>query len=150
MTLIPHEATSMTDALQVMRIRNVCRDGFSTHTEIIWPDEQRVWWAETEGRRGAWLYRAHDAMEYVGFGLLLKRDDDCWTTTVAVLPDYRGHNYGKAIMHDIVTRCPGPCRGTARKDNPAAVRLHIADDWDMVDGPDPRLVYFRARAGVTA
>lgn len=150
MTLIPHEAVTLFDAMHIMNIRNRCKDGFSTHTERLTGEQQERWWFETEGRRLAWLYRSADTVEYVGFGLLLKQPDGMWTTTVAVLPEYGGLGCGKAITHDIVTRCPGPCRATARKDNPAAVKLHVADDWDVVEGPDERLVYFRTKAGVTA
>ena len=149
-TLNAREAASIFDAYSIMHIRNRCRAGFSTHTDEIAPAEQERWWEATAGRRLAWLYRPDDSRSYVGFGLLLRQDDGLWTTTVAVLPEHAGKGYGRAITHDIVMRCPGQCRATARRDNPAAVKLHVADDWDIVDGPDPRLAYFRSKAQVTA
>lgn len=130
-------------------IRNICRDGFSTETREITSAQQMQWWAETRPRRLAWTYR-DSYHNLVGFGLLLKQDDGLWTTTVAVLPEFAGKGYGKEITRDIVSKCPGECRATARKDNPAAVKLHVSEDWDIVDGPDERLVYFRTKAGVTA
>lgn len=150
MNLTAHECAHVFDAYHIMNIRNRCKDGFSQHNDLIKPEEQERWWNETDGKRLAWLYREEGGSAYLGFGVLLRQDDGFWTTTVAVLPEYGGMGYGKAITHDIVTRCPGPCRATARKDNPAAVKLHAAEDWDVVDGPDERLVYFRTKAGVTA
>lgn len=151
MTLHPHEAISYFDALEILNIRNICRDGFSEYNERITGAQQQKWWEETDGKRLAWLYRDDTSKSYVAFGVLLLQDDGFWTTTVGVLPESAGKGYGKAITHDLVERAPGPCRAAARKDNPAAVRCHnITEDWDIVEGPDERLVYFRTKAGVTA
>lgn len=154
MNLHSRQATLDLDALTILAIRNICRAGFSNETREISTQQQREWWKSTVMRRVAWLYYETDEETEqptpVGFGLLLLQDDGLWTTTTAVLPPYSGRGYGKEITHDIVTKCPGECRATARKDNPAAVQLHIPEDWDVVDGPDERLVYFRTKAGVTA
>lgn len=145
MTLHPLFINCLDLAYLMVDIRNACREGFSNENNVITPEQQREWWVATEGKRLAWLY--HDEGGHrVGFGLLLLHDDGLWTTTVAVLPEFAGKGYGKYITHDIVVRCPGECRATARKDNPAAVRLHILEDWDIVDGPDDRLVYFRTKS----
>jgi GNAT superfamily N-acetyltransferase len=148
-SLHAREATGFNHMESIRLIRNTCREGFSQYNEPISGADQVRWWAATEGKRLAWLY-TDDERLIVGFGVLLLQDDGFWTTTVAVLPEHAGKGYGKVITHDIVTRCPGPCKATARKDNPAAVKLHVAEDWDVVDGPDERLVYFRTKAGVTA
>jgi hypothetical protein len=38
----------------------------------------------------------------------------------------------------------------ALKTNPAGVKVYVPDDWDMVDGPDERYVYFKTKVGVPA
>jgi GNAT superfamily N-acetyltransferase len=149
MSLRADPAVTFEDALLIAYFRNVCTAGFSQFNGEISDDEQRAFWERTEGKRRAWLYFDDEGVP-VGFGMLLLQDDGLWTTTVAVHPNHAGLGYGKAITHDIVTMAPGPCRAQARKDNPAAVKLHVADDWDIVDGPNPALVYFRSKVGVTA
>lgn len=131
--------------VEAMRqIRNRCKDGFSSYTEEISPAEQIAWWTHQGDKVRAWLYE-DDLANLVGFGCLRRDAEGRWLTVVAVLPEFGGLGYGKAITHDIVMRSPGRCWATARKDNPAAVKLHIEADWDVVDGPDERLVYFRGK-----
>lgn len=137
----------MEDAQVMRRIRNACRDGFSHATAEIRPGEQALWWNANRDRVQAWLYEAGDGRGFIGFGMLrpLNGDDGPLVTTVAVLPLHRGHGHGKAISRDLVERAGDrPVAGQARLDNPAAVALHDADYWERVEGPDPRLAYFRA------
>lgn len=146
-------ATTLDDAQTIRYIRNVCKDGFSQFNAKISRSTQVKFWERTEGKRRAWLYVTSvggNPESPVGFGLLLLQDDGLWTTTVAVLPEHAGKGYGKHITSDIVSLSPGPCRAQARKDNPAAVKLHVSELWDVVEGPDERLVYFRTKAGVPA
>ena len=141
-------ATRRAHADRIRLIRNACRGTFSHYNdELTWWAQQQ-WWTRTEGKRLAWLYS--DETGIIGFGVLLLRDDGYWTTTVAVLPDAAGRNYGKAIIHDLVMNAPGPCTGMALKTNPAGVKVYVPDDWDMVDGPDERYVYFKTKVGVPA
>jgi GNAT superfamily N-acetyltransferase len=139
-------ATPVLDArdVEIIRlIRKETREGYSAFNDEITADQQQAWWNANRDHLWAWTYslpKQPDAI--VGFGLLRQDDDGYWLTTVGVLPECTGHGYGKEITHDIVMRAPGRCRATARKDNPAAVKLHVSDDWDIVDGPDERLVYF--------
>lgn len=149
MTLRPDPAVTLDDALLIAYFRNICKDGFSQFNGEISDDEQRAFWRRTEGKRRAWLYFDDEGVP-VGFGMLLLQDDGLWTTTVAVHPNHSGKGYGKAITCDLVRFAPGPCRAQARKDNPAAVKLHTPEFWDVVDGPDDRLVYFRSKVGVQA
>lgn len=144
-------AFPIVDDLDVERlrfVRNATAWGYSNYNDVISEAEQRRWWAENHSKVLGWLYR-DDYASLVGFGLLRLGDDGYWRTVVGVLPSFEGRGYGKAITHDIVVRAPGPCRATARKDNPAAVKLHVPEDWLTVDGPDERLVYFETRPGVT-
>lgn len=131
-------------ALEMAAIRNVCRDGFSSFREPIGHHQQRLWWAQNKEHGKAFLYRGPSG-EVVGFGLL-RPDRDEWITTVAVLPAFAGSGYGKAISRHLVRECPGPVRSTARRDNPAAVKLHDVLYWREVEGADPALVYFEARS----
>ncbi len=125
----------------VRQIRNVTAAGFSNHNDAILPADHQVWWRQTEPL--AWLYASPEGI--VGFGLLRRDDKDRWVTVVAVLPEHGGHGYGKYITADIVRRSPGLVYATARLDNPAAVKLHVEEDWERIDGEDPRLAYFRGR-----
>lgn len=147
MALTAYPIQSDIDVERLRMIRNATAHGFSNHTDQISADQQRAWWASMQGRVKGWLYR-DEYKQLVGFGLLRRDDEGYWLTVVGVLPGYEGRGYGKEITHDIVTRAPGRCKATARKDNPGAVKLHVDADWEIVDGPDERLVYFLGRAEV--
>lgn len=144
MTLTAHFIASELDVERLRYVRNRTAHGYSTHTEQISEAQQRAWWVENRDRVMGWLYR-DEWRTLVGFGLLRQADDGYWLTVVGVLPEHGGRGYGKWITHDIVMRAPGKVRATARKDNPAAVKLHVPEDWRIVDGPDERLVYFEGR-----
>lgn len=144
MTLTAHPIESENDVERLRLIRNKTAAGYSNFTDQISQVQQRQWWAENRERLQGWLYRDQYA-QLVGFGLLRQDDEGFWLTVVGVLPGFEGNGYGKFITHDIVTKAPGRCKATARKDNPGAVKLHVASDWDVVDGPDERLVYFESK-----
>lgn len=132
------------DQIELVRtIRNQCAAGFSNYTYQVSAAAHIEFWQREQPL--AWLYLDEPGRP-VGFGLL-RQNAGRWFTVVAVLPEFGGRGYGSQITHDIVERCPGHCWATARKDNPAAVKLHRAEDWDVVAGPDPRLVYFRGKRG---
>lgn len=149
MTLTAHPIESEIDVERLRLIRNKTAHGYSNHTDQISQAQQRRWWAENHERLMGWLYR-DEFTQLVGFGLLRQDDDGDWLTVVGVLPGFEGKGYGKFITHDIVTKAPGRCRATARKDNPGAVKLHVESDWDIVPGPDERLVYFVGKTAVAA
>lgn len=133
------------DQVERMRLlRNATKDGYSAFNENISEAAQITWWRVNRANLRAWLY-ADEAGLIVGFGLLRRDDAGRWLTTVGVLPEHSGRGYGKWITHDIVFRAPGRCWAAARRDNPAAVALHVGEDWEVIDGYDPRLVYFRTR-----
>jgi len=125
-------------------IRNRCAAGFANFNDDISEAQQILWWQSNRARLRAWLY-LDGTSNVVGFGLLTTHDDGTQWTTVGVLPEHEGHNYGKWITHHLINQAPGRVYGAARRDNPAAVRLHVEDDWIECEGPDPRLVYFRTR-----
>ncbi len=143
MTLRPLFVKHLDQIERVRLIRNECAAGFSNYTDQIAEGAHWAWWEREKPL--AWLYARPDGI-VVGFGMLRQDEQGRWVTVVAVLPEYGGQGHGKAITHDIVTRSPGPCFATARRDNPAAVKLHVTEDWETISGPDPRLVYFRTRA----
>lgn len=124
-------------------IRNVCREGFSHDTTIITEGAQREWWAALRGHVKAWLYWIPND-EVIGYGLLRQTPDGRWWSSVAVLPEHEGHGYGGAITADLVRRHDGPVYGEARLDNPAAMRLHRAADWEEL-GRDATHVRYRTR-----
>ena len=141
MNLTAHLIETPRDVECLRCIRNITRQGYSNHNALVSPSEQAAWWAANQERVRAWLYFEAD-QHLAGFGLLRLADDGYWRTVVGVLPGFEGRGYGKWITRDIVAKAPGGCRATARRDNPAAVKLHVEDDWRVVEGPDPRLVYF--------
>ena len=145
--LTAHPIQQDIDVERLRFIRNVTSWGYSNHTAQISAEQQRTWWAENRERMRGWLYR-DEFKQLVGFGLIRQDDEGFWLTVVGVLPGHEGRGFGKFITHDIVTRAPGRCKATARKDNPGAVKLHVDSDWEIVEGPDERLVYFLGRAEV--
>lgn len=146
MTLTPIPVRSAFEIQVMRRIRNRTASGYAYHNDWISPDQQAVWWADMGERVRAWLYQDGDGAT-VGFGMLLRHDDGTDWTTVGVLPEHGGHNYGRQITAHLIRQVPGRVYGCARKDNPAAVFLHVPEDWMMIDGPDPRLVYFQTLKG---
>lgn len=145
--LLSHAIASDDDVEVLRRIRNRCAAGFSFDTSEISPAQQRVWWALNRHRVVGWLYCCGDPDKTVGYGLLRQTEDKRWWSSVAVLPKYAGQGFGKSITTDIIHHCPnGVVWATARKDNPAAVKLHDLKFWDIIDGPDERLVYFRTKS----
>lgn len=127
------------DTLRV--IRNECRDGFSYDNHEISIEEQAQWWHENHGRVRCWLY-ATGTDGYVGFGLVRRDDDGRWLSSVGVVPAASGKGYGGAITADLVRRVDEPVYGSARLDNPAAMRLHREADWEEI-GRDERLAHYR-------
>jgi GNAT superfamily N-acetyltransferase len=129
-------------------IRNTCRLGFAHDSEPISQTAQEQWWAANQSNVIAYLYQ--DAETFiVGFALLRRTEDGRWWSSVAVLPPYSGRGYGGAMTAHIARQSPtGVTHGQARKDNPAACRLHHARDWECI-GEDDRLRTYRTREGLS-
>lgn len=136
------------DHVELLRwIRNTCREGFSDFRGVIAPAQQARWWAEMRGKVIACLYQDADGRA-TGYGLLRATEDGRWWSSVAVLPTFGGHGYGGAITRHIVRQSPtGVVWASARNDNPPALRLHCAEDWETI-GADNDLTYFRTRPGL--
>jgi len=129
---------------QMRRIRNVDRDGYSTASDEITPEQQARWWSEHGGTVHAWLY-LDTAGALVGFGLVRPDANGHWCPSVGVLPNYRGRGYGKWIISDLTRQAPERLYAQAKRANAAGCRTHAAADWDEIDGPDPAYRYYRAR-----
>lgn len=140
LTAIPVDRLARVERMR--QIRNATAAGYANFNGRISFDQQVRWWEENQRHLRAWLY-LNPAKVVVGFGLLTRHADFRWYTTVGVLPEHGRRNYGKEITAHLIRQAPGRVYGAARRDNPAAVRLHVEDDWSEVPGPDPRLVYFR-------
>jgi GNAT superfamily N-acetyltransferase len=146
-TAVSLKAEPVETAAQVewlRQIRNVCREGFSHDTAYITREQQGQWWFKNKRLVRAWLYREHTE-RLVGFGMLRRDEHDHEVSSVAVLPECAGKGYGGHITADIIRRAHGQVYGTARLDNPGALALHRAEDWD-VTGEDGRLRFFRTKA----
>ena len=144
MTLHPLPVDRPARVERMRLIRNRCAAGFANFNDLITAEQQAKWWKANKANLRAWLY-LDDYSNVVGFGLLTRHDDGTLWTTVGVDPQHNGRNWGKFITHHLIGQAPGRVYGAARKDNPAAVRLHVDEDWTECDGPDDRLVYFRTR-----
>lgn len=125
-------------------IRNTQRAGFAHDTAPISTAAQAVWWAANAGKLVAYLYQQAQTF-VVGYGCLRLTDDGRWWSSVAVLPEFGGRGYGKAITAHLIRQSPvGVVWGQARKDNPPADRIHDRRDWDVV-GEDERLWHYKTR-----
>lgn len=140
--------TNLCQVERLRRIRNVCRDGFSHHTGEIDQTRQADWWLFNEPHLRIWLYGDITEVEgaYLGFAMARQDEHGDWWATIAVLPEYRGLGYGKTLTAHLVRVAGVPLNGQARKDNPAAVKLHVAEDWDEVTCSDSLLRQFHAKA----
>lgn len=133
--------------VEILRqIRNACREGFSFDNSEISPEQQAKWWASMRDRFKGWLYYDSGGV-YVGYGALRCAEDDLWYSSVAVLPEQAGRGYGGAITADVIRRVDFEVWATARLDNPAAMRLHRAVDWDEI-ARDNRLAHYVTKAHV--
>jgi GNAT superfamily N-acetyltransferase len=133
--------------MQLRMIRNACRDGFAHDTAEISHEQQLAWWAANKERVVGFLYR--DLFGFpVGYGLVRRDDKGRWWSSVAVLPQYAGKGFGKAITRHVIRQCPaGVVYAEARKDHPAADRLHNRRDWDVV-GEDAERWHYRTKEGL--
>lgn len=139
---------TMRDVLIMGQIRNACRAGFSADTTPIDDDRQAAWWRWNHHRVEAWLFEDGDGA-IVGYGALLQRPDGTWVSSVAVLPQFGGHGYGKAITTWIVLAVDHEVYARARTDNPAAVKLHDPLIWETTGvDQEGQNVYFRTRPKV--
>lgn len=125
-------------------IRNERRDGFAHDTAPISTAAQAAWWSANQGKVIAYLYQQAQ-MFVVGYGLLRRDDAGRYWDSIAVLPEFGGRGYGKAITAHLIRQPPaGVVWGQARKDNPPADRIHDRRDWDVV-GEDERLWHYKTR-----
>jgi ribosomal protein S18 acetylase RimI-like enzyme len=128
-------------------IRNEQRQGFAHDTAPISTAAQTAWWGLMEGKVIAYLYQQSQTF-VVGYGLLRLDEDGRWWSSVAVLPEFGGRGYGKAVTSHIIRQSPtGVVYAQARKDNPQADRIHDRRDWE-VTGEDKRLWHYRTREGL--
>lgn len=127
-------------------IRNCCRAGFAHDTAKIGRRAQRKWWDANRARLvGALYYQADSAVAY---GLLRQTDDGRWWSSVAVMPRFGGCGFGRLVTQHIVRQSPdGVVWAEARKDQPAAMALHRADDWEVI-GEDETRMHYRTRPDI--
>lgn len=134
---------SMPDVLLMGAIRNRQRRGFSADTTPIDDERQSGWWRWNHHRVEGWLFD-DQAGNTVGYGALLQQPDGRWVSSCAVLPEFTGHGFGKAILTWMVLAVDHEIYARARTDNPAAIKLHDPLLWE-VTGVDQegQNVYFR-------
>lgn len=134
------------DVLAMGAIRDRQRAGFSHDHSPITPEMQIRWWDRNKFRLIAYLYDDVDG-NTVGYGALRQEDDGRWYSSVAVLPEFGGHGYGRTITTHLVLSVPFDVWASARNDNPAAQKLHDPCIWDVL-GADNDLIYYRTRPKV--
>ena len=141
----PVETAAHVETLR--QLRNAGRDGFAHDNGEISEAQQAAWWAANGGRVLAWLFTRggyYDPREVVGYGLLRRGPDGRLWSSVAVAPAFRGLGYGLAVTRATVERAPAEVWGEARRDNPAALRLHDPEYWELVEEGE-RTCLFRTR-----
>jgi GNAT superfamily N-acetyltransferase len=145
---MPHlEAVFITtpDQVESMRlIRNATRFDFSHDHSVISEMHQRAWWVVMRGKIKAWLY--YCAGSLVGYGMIRQTPDGRWWNSLAILPEFRGHGYGTAIVSDLLGQNEERIFASVRRDNLPALAMHHEYDWERyaeTDG-DESLVYFRS------
>ncbi len=134
------------DVLLMSHIRNECRMGFSNFQGLISEVEQLRWWQANKLRLQAWLY-ADQAGRTIGYGLLRQGEDGRWFSSCAVLPQFGGKGYGRAILAHMVTAVDHEVWAAASPTNEAAQRLHNNTQWEVI-GADDAHIYYRTRPKV--
>lgn len=148
LTAIAVETAEQVERLRHMR--NATAYGFSNDVGQISMQHQHAWWIAMRGRVRAWLYQSEDQL--IGFGMLRQTEDGKWWNSLGVLPAYQRHGYGAEITHDLLLHHQfrsdvgnQPLYATVRRENLAALAMHHEQDWDIIDGDDERLTYFRSK-----
>jgi GNAT superfamily N-acetyltransferase len=127
------------------QLRNLTSYGFSHFRGYITEDQQEIWWEEHKDHFEGWLYWHMMAQTFVGYGAVRQDSDGKWWNSIAVRPAHQGRGYGTMITHDVLARHHGPVFATVLKDNHAGIAMHHTDDWECIDGPDQRVLYFQSK-----
>ena len=145
--LVAQKVVTQGDAWAMAHIRNVCRLGFSGDQHEISSPQQRQWWAANSDQVQAWLYFVTGDERPVGFGMLRPHENGrALTTSCAVLPTWAGRGFGNAILRHLVREAGDALvEAQALRVNRPACRLHDAEYWREVPGPNAQLMYFRAK-----
>jgi len=145
---VPIQTQSQVNSMRV--IRNYGADGFSGDNRVITVDEQARWWQSVQGRCHAWLFglqRDDPWADTVGFGMILRRENKCWSPSAGVLPAYRGNGYGKQIVSWLALEAGNmgiQLHAQALRSNTAAVKAHNPLYWECYMA-NQEYVYFRTR-----
>lgn len=134
------------DVLSMGKIRSIQAKGFSHDRTPIDDERQMAWWRWNHQRLEAWLYDDQDG-NTVAYGCLRQEADGRWYSSVAVLPQFGGKGYGKAVTHHLIHAVEHDVWASARVDNPAAQKLHDDLYWDVL-GTDGELVFYRTKAKI--
>jgi GNAT superfamily N-acetyltransferase len=143
--LVPVPVDKLMRALLVGQIRNACADLPSARTEPTDAAQQTKFWEANKDTMKMYLFLNPKDFQPVGYCGALQRDGKMWTTA-AVLPEHRGHDYGRKIMRFFLRMVEYDCWATARRDNPAAVKLHTSEDWEVWMSED-KLFHFHTWRG---
>lgn len=95
----PKEVTSLSQALHVALIRNVCIGLYTHHNEAISPLQQRAWWNNRPKGLRLWLY---GEPQYFAFGMLRPDDGGRLWATLGVIPSMRNQGFGTAIYRHLI------------------------------------------------
>jgi hypothetical protein len=128
------------DVLTMGRIRDTCRAGFSADTTPIDDARQLDWWRWNHERVRGWLFDDAGG-NTVGYGALLQQPDGRWVSSVAVLPQFGGRGYGKAITTWTVLSVDHAIYARARLDNNPARRLHDDLIWEFITADNENEYY---------
>jgi GNAT superfamily N-acetyltransferase len=87
--------TTEQDLEALRQIRNSGREWMTRDTAEISPEQQAAWWAARDPETCMVFLFSHQDTD-IGYGML-RRIDDYWWCSLAVLPHKRGQGYGEQI-----------------------------------------------------
>ena len=103
-TLHVKELSTLEGAQQVREVRNNARRSMTRYSDIITPQQQKVWYEtymQDEQNQCMYLYyNEYDC--FVGYGYVVLRNNQFWGSLV-VKPEFQGAGVGKKIYQDMIT-----------------------------------------------
>lgn len=112
--LVYRQIASITDAMQIMAVRNSGHAYMTHDSREITASEQHKWYNEIylpKNKNGEmFAYCGYEQGNPVAYGMIQKKDDRYWVTGV-ISPECRGKGYGKELfrlLRDLVISSLSP------------------------------------------
>lgn len=132
-------ATTAWDAEVVRTIRNTGRQWMTRDTREISYDDQQAWWAQRDPD-ACWIYLGRIAETDIGYGMLRLLDDDRWWASLAVLPRYQGHGYGRDLYQYLALSTAQDVWAEILADNTPSIRAALGAGYQIAYATDKHAV----------